>query len=108
MGSLKAYSRPHKGTYLDSSYFSGKNIEYGRGSDGKPQGLFKAPQRHLFGFILLFGLSLAREASLDRLCLTSPPVKQKPDRKHQPAPTSRGAVCSSARKHSPWKFQPRT
>ncbi|KAM1881044.1 hypothetical protein ACFX13_002699 [Malus domestica] len=49
-----------------------------------------------------------RQALPDRLCPTNPPVKQKPDRKHQPAPTSRGAVCSSARKHSPWKFRPRT
>ncbi|KAM2661062.1 hypothetical protein EV2_023415 [Malus domestica] len=77
-------------------------------SDGKPQGLFKALQRHLFGFILLFRLSLARQALPDRLCPTSPPVKQKPDRKHQPAPTSRGAMCSSARKHPRRKFLPRT
>ena len=56
MGSLKAYSKPHKGTYLDSSYFSGENIEYRKSSDGKPQGLFKALQMHLFGFILLLGL----------------------------------------------------
>ncbi|CAN6571569.1 unnamed protein product [Malus baccata var. baccata] len=78
----------------------------------------KAPQRHLFGFILPLGLCLARRALPDescpiktcrtRLARQSPIVKQKPDSSPQPAPTSRGAVCSSARKRPRRKFLTRT
>ncbi|KAM1165052.1 hypothetical protein ACFX2G_024966 [Malus domestica] len=59
------------------------------------QGPIKAPFK--VNYVLLF-----------QPCPTSPPIKQEPNRKHQPAPISRGAVCSSARKHSPRKFPPRT
>ncbi|KAM1884163.1 hypothetical protein ACFX13_005437 [Malus domestica] len=65
-----------------------------------------------------FSFSLARRALPEETCPTRlarrdlpdkrPETKQKPDNSPQPAPTSRGAVCSSARKHPQRKFLPRT
>ncbi|KAM1321294.1 hypothetical protein EV2_014779 [Malus domestica] len=60
-----------------------------------------------------FSFSLARRALPEETCPTRlarkrPIVKQKPDSSPQSAPTSRGVVCSSARKHPRRKFLTRT
>ncbi|KAM1469314.1 hypothetical protein ACFXTO_040512 [Malus domestica] len=77
-------------------------------SDGKPQGLHLRPHKGTylgsFYFLNSGNQNLTRRALPDKTCPTRlarqrPTVKQKPDSSPQPAPTSRGAVCSSARKH---------
>ncbi|KAM1464285.1 hypothetical protein ACFX11_043243 [Malus domestica] len=101
MGSLKAYSRPHKGTYLDSSYFSSEYIEYRRSSNGKPQGLFKAHKGTYLNSFYSLGSALPDKSCPIKPCPTSPPVKQELDRKHQPEANLSGSGVLVGQEASP-------
>ncbi|KAM2180971.1 hypothetical protein TB2_031193 [Malus domestica] len=75
--------------------------------DYEPQGLYLRPHKGTFQInsVLLFQhcpTSLARRVLPDQDLPDKDPIgKQKPDSSPQLAPTSRGAVCSLARKTSP-------
>ncbi|KAM2692501.1 hypothetical protein EV2_006780 [Malus domestica] len=72
-----------------------RTFEYRSNSDGKPQDLHLKPYK---------GTYLDSFCSSGSALPDKPAGEQKPDRKHQPAPTSRGAVCLSARKQPQRKF----